>query len=423
MAQQSDELTNLPLFARSETPVYTVSELNGIVRRLIEQQFPVIWVEGEISNFKKYPSGHLYFKLKDAGAELPAVMFKGQTDSLAFEPEDGQQVLAYGKLTVYEAKGKYQLSVRTMKPAGLGKLQLEFEQLKEQLQREGLFDLTHKRPIPAFPGRLGVITSGQGAALRDILNIISRRYPLVELLLFAVQVQGEGASLQIAQAIESANRYSRLAEPIDTLIVGRGGGSLEDLWSFNEERVARAIYASEVPVISAVGHEVDVTIADLVADLRAPTPSAAAELAVPQRDELLGQARQLQRRLIRSERRQLERKRAQLETLVQSYALRRPLRRLGDLQQRLDGLSARLPRGFHEGWRRRLERLAGLQARLAAANPAGLLRRGYALVEKASGQVIRSAEQVKPGERVRVRLHQGALSCEVREVNLEGGSK
>ncbi|HED03950.1 MAG TPA: exodeoxyribonuclease VII large subunit, partial [Candidatus Fraserbacteria bacterium] len=201
------------------------------------------------------------------------------------------------------------------------------------------------------------------------------------------------------------------------------GGSLEDLWAFNEERVARAIYASEIPVISAVGHEMDVTIADLVADLRAPTPSAAAELAVPRRDELLGQAHQSLHRLIRSQRRQLESKRAQLEMLVQNYALRRPLRRLGDFQQRLDGLSARLPRGFREGWRRRLERLAGLQARLAAANPAGLLRRGYCLVEKASGRLVRSAEQVKPGELVRIQLHSGALTCEVREVNLKGDQR
>lgn len=401
--------------------VYTISELNGMVRELLEGSFPAIWVEGEISNFRKYPSGHLYFTLKDAGAELPAVMFQGRAATLAFTPEDGQQVLALGTVTVYEVKGKYQLSVHEMRPAGLGKLQLAFEQLKEKLQREGLFDPAHKRPVPAFPQRLGVITSAQGAVIQDILNILSRRYPALEILLFPVKVQGEGAAQEIAQAIKAANRFSRAVEKIDTLIVGRGGGSLEDLWAFNEEIVARAIYASEVPVISAVGHEIDFTIADFVADLRAPTPSAAAELAVPLRDDLLAQIRQMMRQLVRAQRSHLEAQSSRLQTLQQSYALRRPLRQLSDSQQMLDGLSARLARAFRVAWQRQRERLHTLMARLEAANPATVLRRGFSIVENAVGQTISAADRVKPGDRVRVRLHRGALNCEVKTVETEGG--
>jgi len=394
--------------------LYSVSQLNALVRELLELNFPEVWVEGEISNFKRYPSGHLYFTLKDESSELQAVMFQSLAEQLEFSPQDGMNVLALGTVTVYGPKGKYQLEVQRLKPAGLGKLQLAFEKLKERLKAEGLFDEIHKRSIPQYPKRIGVITSTEGAAVRDIISIISRRYPLVELRIFPVKVQGEGAAEEIAQAIEQANRY-HLEEPIDVLIVGRGGGSLEDLWAFNEEVVARAIFRSKIPIVSAVGHEIDFTIADFVADLRAPTPSAAAELVVPLRAEIKDQLEGLLQRLKDAEHTRLEDLRLKLQMLISSYAFRRPLRSLSEHRQTLDHLSELLIRAFRTRQRVTEERLRALLGRLEAVSPLSVLRRGYAIVEDHRGQLIKSIEQVKLGEQVNVKLHKGRLLCEVLE--------
>jgi len=400
--------------APSEIPIYTVSQLNALVRELLEVSFPEVWVKGEISNFRSYPSGHLYFTLKDGSSEIQAVMFQSLAAQLDFQPEDGMNVLAYGSVTVYERRGRYQLEVKRLKPAGLGRLQLAFERLKERLKAEGLFDEIHKRPIPKYPERIGVITSTEGAAIRDMISIVSRRYPLVELLIFPVKVQGEGAAEEIAQAIGLANRY-HLREPIDVLIVGRGGGSMEDLWAFNEEIVARAIFHSAIPIVSAVGHEIDFTIADFVADMRAPTPSAAAELVVPRRDDLLGQVSELLRRLAALQRARLEDHRLRLKMLTSSYAFRRPIRSLSEHRQTLDHLSELLIRAFRVRKQALEERLRALLGRLEAVSPLAVLSRGYAVVEDQSGRVVKSAAQVKLHERLSVRLHRGRLSCEVLE--------
>ena len=408
-------MEELPFDSSKEPGIFTVSQLNDLVRELLETNFPEIWVEGEISNFRKYPSGHLYFTLKDETSEINAVMFQRLAAYLEFPPEDGMNVLALGTVTVYGPRGKYQLEVQRMKPAGLGKLQLAFEKLKEKLKVEGLFDEVHKQPIPAFPERIGVVTSTEGAAIRDVVSIIARRYPIVELRVFPVKVQGDGAAEEIAQAIERANRYHLHEEPLDVLVVGRGGGSLEDLWAFNEEIVARAIFRSKIPVVSAVGHEVDVTIADFVADLRAPTPSAAAELMTPHRAEIEGRLREAIGRLVDVERSRLVNLATRLQMVTSSYAFRRPLRRLRDDQQRLDHLGEQLQRAFQARFRSAHERLSALLGRLEAVGPTAVLRRGYAIAEDAQGRAITSAGKVQIGDRIAVRLHRGRLVCEVLE--------
>jgi exodeoxyribonuclease VII large subunit len=397
----------------SELTVYSVSELNALAQELLETNFPDIWVEGEISNFRSYPSGHLYFTLKDEGAELDAVMFRPLAAYLEFQPQDGRAVLARGTLTVYGPRGRYQLEVHRLKPAGLGKLQLAFERLKERLQAEGLFDEAHKRPLPSYPERIGLITSTEGAAIRDMISIIARRYPAAQLRVFPVKVQGGGAAEEIAAAISLANRYHAACEPLDVLIVGRGGGSLEDLWAFNEEIVARAIHRSRVPVVSAVGHEIDFTIADLVADLRAPTPSAAAELVVPDRAELLSRIRELAQRLTSAQGILLRELQVQLERLVERYAFRKPLRRLHEGQQTLDALSERLGRAFRDRRQALQDRAEALLGRLEAANPLTLLRRGYAIACDERGRTIRSTKDVHVGQRVTIKLYQGKMLCEV----------
>lgn len=413
-------MDELPFRTREEPHVYSVSELNSLVRELLEGHFPTVWVEGEISNLRQYPSGHSYFTLKDASSELDAVMFKYVTADLDFHPEDGMNVLAFGAVTIYERRGKYQIAVRQLKPAGLGRLQLAFERLKERLKAEGLFDEAHKRELPRYPERVGIVTSGEGAALRDMLSVFSRRYPLVEVRLFPIRVQGEGAAEEIARAVKCAHRYQHNVEPIDVLIVGRGGGSLEDLWAFNEERAARAIFDSQIPVVSAVGHEVDVTIADFVADLRAPTPSAAAELVVPHRTEIEGAVSETLRRLAQLQGALLEDRRYALQMLTSSYAFRRPLRRLGEGKQTLDHLSGLLWRAFRARRQAASERLRGLLARLEAVSPAAVMRRGYSIVEDEHGRVVKSAQQLRPRDLVNVRLHRGQLHCEVLRTSDDG---
>ncbi len=323
--------------------VYTVSELTAAIRGILEMNFDSVWLEGELSGHKVAQSKHAYFNLKDDRCQIRCVMFRGARSGLPFEPEDGDQVLVSGRVAVYEARGEYQIIVDSMEPRGLGALQKAFDQLKKKLDAEGLFDEQHKKPLPEFPWKIGVVTSPTGAVIRDILNVLKRRNPKVSVLLNPVKVQGEGAAQEIAQAIAEMNARSDL----DLLIVGRGGGSIEDLWAFNEEIVARAIFQSRIPVISAVGHEVDVTIADFVADLRAPTPSAAAEIAVPVLDEVLNTLGELNENLLGHILWTLQDRRARLLSLIDRRFFREPRRILENPAQRLDDLSGRLQRSLH----------------------------------------------------------------------------
>ena len=352
-----------------ERRVLTVSALTALVRGLLEDNFDQVWVEGEISNFASPQSGHCYFTLKDAGAQLRCVMFRGAARALKFTPKDGMRVLTRGRLTLFEPRGEYQLVAELLEPQGIGGLQLAFIQLKERLAKEGLFSELHKQEIPKLPRRIGVVTSPTGAAIRDILTVLSRRFANVELLIAPVRVQGDGAAGEIARAIEDLNRVGNL----DVMIVGRGGGSLEDLWAFNEEVVARAIHRSAVPIISAVGHEVDFTIADFVADLRAATPSAAAELVVRSKQELTAELDALSHRLDMSLLRRQESWRARVASLARSVT--DPSRILGHLSQRVDALDGRLAREAGLLLEKSGERIVTLSARLSRQNPALTLQR------------------------------------------------
>lgn len=398
----------------SPAEVYTVSQLNSEIHDLLETGFPPLWLEGEISNFRHHTSGHMYFTLKDESAEIDAVMFSDLNELLEFDPDDGQKVLAFGQVTLYEKRGKYQIEVQQMKPAGIGKLQLEFEKLKARLQAEGLFDPDIKKPIPRFPERIAIVTSAEAAALRDMLKIISQRYPAVEVLIFPAKVQGEGAAQEIAQSIRSANLYHQTLQPIDTMIVGRGGGSLEDLWAFNEEPVARALFASRIPTISAVGHEIDVTIADFVADLRAPTPTAAAQLAVPDAHELLLIIHETYRRLVRTQKVHFDQCQMRLELILRSRGLHRPMERMREHQQSLDHLKDLLGRNTKQKLHNTHERTHTLLQRLESLNPAKILQRGFSIVETSEGKPVKSAKQVAVGDHVKVTLHYGRLICDVK---------
>jgi exodeoxyribonuclease VII large subunit len=403
--------------------IFTISHLNQVAHDLLEAGLPALWVEGEISNFTHHRNGHMYFKLKDETAEIEAVMFSDQNALLQFEPDDGQKVIAFGQVTLYQRRGRYQINIYEMRPAGIGKLQLEFEKLKERLQAEGLFDARFKQLIPPSPERIGIVTSPEGAALRDILKILRERYPIVEVVLFPAKVQGEGAAQEIAEAIRQANRYALAMEKIDTVIVTRGGGSLEDLWAFNEEPVARAIFESSLPIISAVGHEVDVTIADLVADARAPTPTAAAQMVVPDRRELLEFTQNALTSLQQKISSHIDDYLLRLQIFRRSRGLHRPVQLLREHQQTLDHsgeLFTRAMRRKLTSWR---ERWQGLLERLESLNPVSVLRRGFSVVESAGGQTVYSVEQVSVGERVKIKLYQGRLLSRVEAKETDHGKE
>jgi len=438
--------------------VYSIARLNREARALLEGGFPLIWVEGEISNLARPASGHIYFTLKDEQAQVRCAMFKMRRRLLDFQPDNGSAVLARVRVSLYEARGDYQLIVEHMEEAGDGRLRREFERLKQRLADEGLFDPARKRPLPELPRRIGIVTSPSGAAIRDVLTVLKRRFPAIPVIIYPVPVQGSEAPPAIVEALRSAAERNEC----DLLLITRGGGSLEDLWAFNDEAVARAIADSPIPVVSAVGHEIDFTIADFAADARAPTPSAAAELVSPDRAEWLDTLRHWRGRLLRAMQARLARERQHLHAV--SRHLKHPGQRLREQAQRLDELELRLGRALrsrlrhdearlgtlaarlrgqsptrrlqalrlrlaaerqrlHAAMPHRLEqdgqRLAALARALDTVSPLATLGRGYAIVQDAGGRVIRRADEVSVGDGVRVRLGKGRLDCRVEGVEKE----
>lgn len=436
--------------------IWRVADLVGAVRTTVERGYTDVWVEGEVSNFRPAESGHLYFTLKDGDAQLRVVMFRSQARLLRFRPDNGMQIIARGRVTIYDARGELQLSAEFLEPLGAGALQLAFEQLKKQLASEGLFDPSRKKPLPQLPRRIGIITSPRGAALQDMLNILGRRHENVGILIYPAQVQGEAAPGEVAAGV----KYFSRARNVDVLIIARGGGSVEDLAAFNDEKLARAIAASALPVISAVGHETDFTICDFVADLRAPTPSAAAELVIESKLKLAEHLAHLHRRLDRAMRYRMLMARNRLTELAQRGAFMRIQDLLGRRGQRLDELMFRLANGFRQSlreYRRRLEiasarvrhfdfhrslaitrtkldtgtnmlqramqsrlaehrnRLDQLTGKLNALSPVSILDRGYALIFDSSGNLVKDASRLSPGDRISARLARGTLGAEVTE--------
>jgi len=392
----------------------SVSEITRLIRDVLESSVPVVWVKGEVSNFTLHTSGHMYFSLKDESSQLRCVMFRHANSKLSFTLENGMSVEARGEITVYERSGQYQLCVFEMSPAGLGSLQLALEELKKRLAKEGLFDESRKRPLPQFPRRVGVVTSPTGAAIRDIVRIIRKRQPGVEIVLCPVRVQGEGAAEEISAAIDDFNRFGE----VDVLIVGRGGGSLEDLWAFNEETVARAIHRSRIPVVSAVGHEIDFTISDLVADARAPTPSGAAQMVVRDREEVSREVLALARGLAAAVRNRISSLRREIERTKNRYAFARAPEIVRQRTQRLDEVSRRLQMSSSRILKERKQLVDSYAGRLRALDPAEVLRRGYAVCRhEATGTVLREASATLVRQRVRVELHRGSLHCSVEGVS------
>lgn len=393
--------------------VLTVSQLNAHIKQLLDGDplLGSVAVRGELSNYKIYPSGHHYFTLKDADCSIRCVMFKGNASRLRFRPESGMGVTAVGSVSVYPRDGAYQLYCNTLIPTGVGDLQMAYEQLKEQLQKEGLFDPARKKPIPYMPKRIAVITSSAGAAVRDIIRVLGKRWPLSEVALLPVRVQGVEAPAEIVGAIQYANRW----KVGDLIITGRGGGSMEDLWAFNDERVARAIYESELPVISAVGHEPDVTISDFVADLRAATPSNAAELAVPDQNDVRDMLNATEIRLSQAMQRQTRERRAKLQDLAGRKVLSSPTAYLDLKRMELDHRTARLTAAEEHWLSTRRQQFAGMAAALDAMSPLKVLARGYTMASKPDGKLVRSIHDAKPGDELDLRLSDGTLGCIVQE--------
>lgn len=392
----------------------SVSELNARIKGLIESD-PVlgsVYVRGELSNYKVYPSGHHYFTLKDAESSLRCVMFRSAASKLRFQPESGMRVTAWGRVAVYPRDGAYQLYCEGLMPEGAGDLQVAYEQLKAKLAAEGLFDPAHKKPIPRYPERIAVITSSAGAAVHDIIRVLRKRWPVAKVVLLPVRVQGVEAPPEIAGALRYANKY-RVA---DVIITGRGGGSIEDLWAFNDERVARAIYASELPVISAVGHEPDVTIADFVADLRAATPSNAAELVAPDMSELRDALRSAAARLDQAVDRGLSQRRAALTELSSRRVMQSPTGFIDQRRLELDSIRLRLDAAATGRLNRERQEFARLAAKLDALSPLKVLGRGYSIALDAEGRAVREAAQLKAGDKLDLRLSRGGAKCLVESV-------
>ena len=394
--------------------VLSITQINEYIKGLMDGDtlLNAVAVKGEISNYKVYPSGHHYFTLKDEGGALKCVMFKGNAFRLRFRPENGMKVIAMGKISVFPRDGAYQLYCTAMAMDGIGDLYAAFEQLKKKLAAQGLFDPAHKKPLPKYPGTIGIVTSSAGAAVHDMLRILRKRYPLSKVLLLPVRVQGAEAPGEIAAAIGYANHY-RLA---DLLIVGRGGGSIEDLWAFNDERVAYAIYHSQIPVISAVGHEPDVTISDFVADLRAATPSNAAELAVPDQDALRQTLDSMSAAMVTALARQIKAARKHYEVLSGSPALRSPYGYLEQRKKALEMVKNRMISAQMQGVNRKKQRYIACVSKLDAMSPLKVLTRGYAMAQTDDDEVVRSVKQVKSGDSIRVTISDGVLTAQVSEV-------
>jgi exodeoxyribonuclease VII large subunit len=435
--------------------ILTVSELTQEIKDILELNFPDIWVEGEISNLRIPPSGHIYFTLKDDFSQIRTVLFKMQARTLRFSPEDGLHVICRGRVSLYEKRGEYQLIVEGMEPKGIGALQLAFQQLKERLEKEGLFEISKKKPIPMIPQHIGIITSPTGAVIRDMLHIIERRFENVHILLYPVRVQGEGASFEIARAIEYFNERMDM----DVIIMGRGGGSLEDLWAFNEENLARAIYHSKIPIISAVGHETDYTISDFVADLRAPTPSAAAELVVRDKKEVKNTIHYLEdrlenqilqilqenrmglshlRKMLKDPRKRVEeyflrvddlanrflflvewalkRKREKHLHLSESLAIRNPNQKIKNLKFFVSENRNHLEQNIRHSIEIQREKIKGVLGKLDSLSPLSILQRGYSITRRIpSLQILRDAAHVREGDKVEVRLFRGILLCGIEK--------
>ena len=394
--------------------ILSITQVNEYIRAVIDRDSLLsgVAVRGEISNYKMYPSGHHYFTLKDESASLKCVMFKGNAMRLRFRPENGMKIIAMGKISVYPRDGAYQLYCTTMAIDGIGDLHAAFEQLKAKLTAQGLFDPAHKKPLPQYPGTIGIITSSAGAAIHDMLRILNKRYPLTHVKLLPVRVQGVEAPAEIAAAIRYANYYN-LA---DLLIVGRGGGSMEDLWAFNDERVAYAIYESRIPIISAVGHEPDVTISDFVADLRAATPSNAAELAVPDREALLQTIDSMSAAMATALSRQLQASRRHLRVLAGANCLQSPTNYLNQRRNNLSTIANRLAAVQSKVLHLERQKFVSLTAKLDAMSPLKVLTRGYAIAQTADGDVLRSVKQIEVGESLTVSLQDGTVSATVNDL-------
>ena len=397
-----------------ERKILDVSQVNEYIKNLMDgdELLAGLCIRGELSNYKIYPSGHHYFTLKDAGGALRCVMFRSSAARLRFRPENGMKVLAMGRITVFPRDGAYQLYCSDVTPDGVGDLYVAFEQLKRKLSSEGLFDAQYKKPLPPFPHRIAIITSGAGAAIMDMLRILGKRYPLSKVVILPVRVQGAEAPAEIAGAIRYANKY----QVADVIITGRGGGSMEDLWAFNDERVARAIFASEIPVVSAVGHEPDVTIADYVADLRAATPSNAAELAVPDRQELQKKLQMMQASMQQSVQKSVKLGRQRLSALAEKRVLQSPLNYLEDRRVLLDFLLTRLQAAEQKTLHESKQRFVRLTAALDAMSPLKVLSRGYSMVTNEAGAVISRAADVRVDETIRVSFSSGSLTARVEQI-------
>ncbi len=397
-----------------EQTIFAVSEVNEYIKNMLDtdERLNALFIRGELSNYKVYPSGHHYFTLKDETGALRCVMFRSSAVRLRFRPENGMKVIAFGRITVFPRDGAYQLYCADLTPDGVGDLHVAFEQLKAKLLEEGLFAREHKKPLPPFPHRIAIITSGAGAAIMDMLRILGKRYPLSKVLILPVRVQGAEAPAEIAGAIRYANRW-KIA---DVIITGRGGGSIEDLWAFNDERVARAIYASEIPVVSAVGHEPDVTISDFVADVRAATPSNGAELVAPDKEDLRKRLAQTQARMAAALERQLSLSRQRLEALAGKRVLQSPMNYLQDKRMTLEYSRERLSSASQRLMQAKREQFVRLTAKLDAMSPLKVLSRGYSVVRTEDGSVLRRAADARLGDRIQIDLMQGTLLAEVSQV-------
>jgi len=403
------------IIAKMKEKIYSVREVTRTIKELIEHEVGLLWVRGEISNFTAHSSGHFYFSLKDEFSQLSCVMFKDDNRKLLFQPENGMAVNAYGRVGVYEKQGVYQLYVYEMKPAGIGELALQFEKLKKKLKSEGLFDEKHKKPLPEFPLKIGVVTASTGAAIHDILNILRRRAPYIEVILNPVRVQGDNAAKEITLAIREFNEY----RDVDLLIVGRGGGSIEDLWAFNEEIVARTIFDSHIPIVSAVGHEIDFTIADFVADLRAPTPSAAAELAVKDVREILELITQYLTAAERLLTTNIENKRDRLLNMIKRYGITRVVDMLNQRKQMVDDYQRRFSSKLSYFFSFITHDVSGLYKRLAGMNPSAVLQRGFAIARKLPAKkVVSRVRDITLYDRLSIEFSDGETRVIVDKKNI-----